>query len=173
MVCSSHVWKVVETGDLAPVADTVTQNNDGFGGTSAPAGSRTVWLGGFRIARGRRLPGRDGDFNYPSVISLSASPTPTSFAGGDPQEPRRPNSFLPEGRGPSAFFESTSSFGSGGDAGDAGDEVGSGDRVTGDRLFEAFGRVAPAPFDGGLYRSPLGRPSVPAAGGRLRSPASS
>ncbi|CAN0482225.1 unnamed protein product [Ectocarpus sp. 12 AP-2014] len=177
--------KVGETGDPAPVADAVTQNNDGFGGASAPAGSRTVWLGRVRIASSRRLPGRDGDFNYPSVFSLSASPTPISFAGGDlrspplqgdSQEPRRPNSFLPEGRGPSAFFESTSAFGSGddgGDGGDGGDEVGSGDRVTGDRLFEVFGRVALAPFDGVLYRSPLGRPSVPAAGGGLRSPASS
>ncbi|CAM9843194.1 unnamed protein product [Ectocarpus sp. 8 AP-2014] len=174
--------KVFQTANPSPVADAVIQNSDGFGGASAPAGSRTVWLGGVRIGRARPFPGRDGDFNYPSVISLSATPTPTSFAGGelrspplqgDPQEPRRPNSFLPEGRGPSAFFESTSSFGSGGDAGDAGDEVGSGDRVTGDRLFEAFGRVAPAPFDGGLYRSPLGRPSVLAAGGGLRSPASS
>ncbi|CAN0299311.1 unnamed protein product, partial [Ectocarpus sp. 12 AP-2014] len=176
---------VVETGDPAPVADTVTQNNDGFAGASAPAGSRTVWLSRVRTASSRRLPGKDGDFNYPSVISLSASPTPTSFAGGDlrspplqgdPQGPRRPNSFLPEGSGPSAFFESTSAFGSGddgGDGGDGGDEVGSGDRVTGDRLFEAFGRVALAPFDGELHRSPLDRPSVPAAGEGLRSPASS
>ncbi|CBJ30877.1 hypothetical protein Esi_0219_0029 [Ectocarpus siliculosus] len=174
--------KVGETADPSPVADTVIQNNDDFGGASAPAGSRTVWLGGVRIGRARPFPGRDGTFTYPAAVSLSASPTPTSFAGGDlrspplqggPQEPRRPNSFLPEGRGPSAFFESTSSFASGDDAGDAGDEVGSGDRVTGDRLFEAFGKAAPAPFDGGLYRSPLGRPSVPAAGAALRSTASS
>ncbi|CAB1102101.1 unnamed protein product [Ectocarpus sp. CCAP 1310/34] len=174
--------KVAETADPSPVADTVIQNNDGFGGASVPAGSRTVWLGGVRIGRARPFPGRDGTFTYPAAISLSVSPTPTSIAGGnlhfpplqgDPQEPRTPNSFVPGGRGPSALFESTSSFGSGGDAGDAGDEVGSGDRVTGDHSFEAFGKVAPAPFDGGLYRSPLGRPSVPAAGGGLRSPASS
>ncbi|CAM9958330.1 unnamed protein product, partial [Ectocarpus fasciculatus] len=115
--------QVVEIADPAPVADTVIQNNDGFRGASAPAGSRTVWLGGVRTGMGRAFPGREGDYNYPS-ISLAASPVPTSFVGtpvhlrspplhGEPQEPRRPNSFLPEGRGVSAFFDSTSSLGSG------------------------------------------------------------
>lgn len=196
--------KVVETDDPAPVADTI-QYNDGFGGASAPAGSRTVWLSGVRTGLGRPLPGREGNFTYPASaspapssvagtpvdnlaypasITLSASPVPNSFVGTPvdlrspslheyPQQPRRPTSFLPEGRGVSAFFHSSSSLGSRGDALDPCDMVGRGDRLTGERRFQGFGGAAPAPFDGGFYRSPLGRAGVPAAGGRRRSPASS
>lgn len=118
---------VVETPDPAPVADTFSQYNDGFGGVAVPVGPRTVWLGGVRTGMGRSFPGREGNFKYPTSAALSASPVPSdiarSFAGTpvalrsppssftSPREAR--NAFRRDGRGPSVLFESARSLGSG------------------------------------------------------------
>lgn len=119
---------VVETTDPAPVADTLPQYNDGFGGVSVPVGPRTVWLGGVRTGMGRAFPGREGNFHYPASVALSASPVPSDAGGslaGTPVALRSPlSSFVPphekrssfrqDGRGPSVFFDSVRSLGSGG-----------------------------------------------------------
>ncbi|CAM9582176.1 unnamed protein product, partial [Hapterophycus canaliculatus] len=159
--------KVVETTDPTPVVTTVAQYNDGFGGAAVPVGPRTMWLGGMRTATSRSFPGRDGNFQYPTSVALTASPVPSdagSFAGtpvsgrsplwrhgevaaspAQAGQRNRTNSFLPEGRGVSAFFDSVRSLGrsrSGSSQNERADEArGANDNSdgAGDRPFTAFG----------------------------------
>ena len=133
---------VVEASDPVPVADTLAQYNDGFGGVAVPVGPRTVWLGGVRTGMGRSFPGREGNFRYPASVALSASPVPSeaggSVAGGTPVSIRsspvslhaaplgRRDPFSRNGRGASVFFDSVRSFGSGGGSTSGSDTGGGG-----------------------------------------------
>ena len=72
--------QVVEHVESSLVAATVDQYNRGFGGADVPVGPRTVWLEGVRSGLSRRLPGRNGNFEYPTSVALSASPVPSNSA---------------------------------------------------------------------------------------------
>ncbi|CAM9272669.1 unnamed protein product [Scytosiphon promiscuus] len=182
--------KVVETDEPEPVVTTDAQYNDGFGGAAVPVGPRTMWLGGMRTGMSRSFPGRSGNFQYPTSVALTASPVPSdagSFAGtpvagrsplwrhqelaASPAQARdgrdRIPSFLPEGRGASALFDSVRSVnsshsGSGqsdtgnGARGSRGNDDGGGGDFSGGRSLAAFGAGrGPAPpvyFDGGASR---------------------
>lgn len=69
---------VVEDADPAPTVPCVAPCDGGFGGAVVPVGSRTVVLEGVRIRQSRALPGRTGDFHYPTSYSLTASPVPSN-----------------------------------------------------------------------------------------------
>ena len=155
---------VVEASDPVPVADTLAQYNDGFGGVAVPVGPRTVWLGGVRTGMGRSFPGREGNFRYPASVALSASPVPSeaggSVAGGTPVSIRsspvslhaaplgRRDPFSRNGRGASVFFDSVRSFGSGGGS-TSGSDTGGGGGGGGAAAQEASKNGSlPAAFDG-------------------------
>lgn len=140
-----------------------------------PVGPRTMWLGGMRTATSRSFPGRNGDFQYPTSVALTASPVPSDAGslGGTPVSGRSPlwrhgevtaspaqagagrnriNSFLPEGRGASVFFDSVHSLNSNHSGKDQseGSDAGRGARGNGDEGGGASSGGRPlAAFGGG------------------------
>ena len=69
---------VVEDAEPTPTVSSVAPCNGGYGGAVIPVGSGTVVLEGVRVHQSRALPGRNGDFHYPTSYSLTASPVPSN-----------------------------------------------------------------------------------------------
>lgn len=59
--------------DPTPTVTGVGSGNDGSGHSVVPMQSRTVVLEGVRLRPGRALPGPNGNFRYPTSVSLTAS----------------------------------------------------------------------------------------------------
>lgn len=63
----------VTDADPTATAPGVTPWNDGSGNSEFPMRSRTVVLEGIRLRQGRAFPGPNGNFRYPTSVSLTAS----------------------------------------------------------------------------------------------------
>ena len=112
----SRTHKIVAVEDPIPTGTPNYPSN--FGGSVMAPGSRTVWLEGVRIGKGRAFPGRGGNYHYPTSVVLSASPVPSRVGSiaGTPVPLTASSSVsipLPNRSGPklgAALFESTNNL---------------------------------------------------------------